>query len=210
MHFNPDVYSSNLYSLLGHTFCQSIQQAAPKRQAEFLAGRHAARKSLAQLGLSQRQILVGKNRAPIWPCQVIGSISHTDRIAACAAIHAADRLYLGLDLENWLTTTVATDICNNIVSPAEHKRLQATGFSIEQALTITFSAKESLFKALYPFVGDYFGFEAAEILHLDPKTGKIEMVLCQTLSADCRSGQIIYGYFQRKGWGVQTLVYGSL
>jgi len=54
----------------------SIAPMAPARLAEFSQGRWHARTALAQLGVVNVSIPVGRDRAPIWPTGFVGSISH--------------------------------------------------------------------------------------------------------------------------------------
>jgi enterobactin synthetase component D len=46
----------------------------------------------------------------------------------------------------------------------------ALGLPFALALTLAFSAKESLFKALFPKVNTYMGFEWARVTELSEKT----------------------------------------
>ena len=48
--------------------------------------------------------------------------------------------------------------------------LTRSGYPFAQALTLAFSAKESLFKALFPQVKIYMGFDCARVAALDDKT----------------------------------------
>ena len=54
----------------------AIARAIPKRQAEFAAGRRAARAALTTLGHPAQAIPVGDRRAPIWPQGTVGAITH--------------------------------------------------------------------------------------------------------------------------------------
>ena len=55
---------------------EPLRAAAPKRQREFLAGRHCAAHALRTAGLPETVGL--QDRAPIWPKGAVGSISHSD------------------------------------------------------------------------------------------------------------------------------------
>ena len=74
------------------------QNVAPKRKREFRAGRAAARAALEACGLSPQPILRDKARRPIWPPGFVGSISHTDHLAAAIAGDQSAFAGLGLDI----------------------------------------------------------------------------------------------------------------
>ncbi|WGL15716.1 4'-phosphopantetheinyl transferase superfamily protein [Microbulbifer bruguierae] len=162
-------YQPVLYSELGIVMPESIARAVPKRQAEFLAGRYAAAMALQHLapvvdrGL---QVGIGEKRNPLWPNGVVGSISHVGTVAVCAVSHGTDKDYLGIDVEVLMSARVCREIAAIVANRQERELLKAHGLSDRVALTLIFSAKESLFKALYPSVKDYFGFEVAEACEL--------------------------------------------
>ena len=65
-------------------------------------------------------------------------------------------------------------------------RLHSSGegrISIQNALTLIFSAKESLFKALYPSVGYYFDFKDAEITEVNYTQTFLKFRLLKSLGA---------------------------
>lgn len=149
-----------------------IAAARPRRRAEYAAGRIAARAALRRLTGQAALIGMGPDRLPLWPKGTIGSISHNRRnavaLVACAQrYHAA-----GIDIETVMDAPVARDVIPVIGPVAEKDPL---------SLTLAFSAKESLFKALYPHVG-YFGFQAARF------DAPCSLVLTRDLSPDWPAG----------------------
>lgn len=123
-------------------------QGLPKRLAEFRAGRAAAREALAALGLPDRAIPAGADRAPIWPMGVHGAISHSDRL--CLAVVGWQRR-IGLDLEP--ATPLEADLRGTILIGAE------MGAS-DLGAKLIFSAKEAVYKAQYPLTRQIIGFES--------------------------------------------------
>lgn len=139
-----------------------------KRQAEYLAGRLCAREALLQLR-GQREV-PGRDEdgVPIWPSGVVGSITHGAGQAAALVARSSDWQGLGLDLEKSLSAERAAKLAGEILTPAELQR--AAGLSAQafaRRVTLTFSLKESLFKALYPLVLTRFYFHDAELLAAD-------------------------------------------
>ncbi|KQS61262.1 hypothetical protein ASG39_17035 [Rhizobium sp. Leaf371] len=140
-----------------------MRNAAPKRRAEFFAGRACARHALGQLGLRPVAIPSDADRAPVWPDGIVGSLSHSQTLAGVALASKADGFRsIGLDIEEAtpLDESYAEEIC--IASerdwlarmPAERRGL---------LLKVIFSAKECAYKCQYPLTRTFLGFEAFRI-----------------------------------------------
>lgn len=187
-HFDPS-------QLLGDDFRRSaiepppsIQRSVAKRQAEFLAGRICARAALQQLEGSSSVPAIGEDRAPVWPAHICGSITHSTGRAAAIVANKQHWRGLGMDLENLLNAERAERLAGEILTPAELQRM-AAGSRDQLALwvTLTFSVKESLFKALYPIVQKRFYFEHAEMLEWTEQ-GHVRLRLLTDLSNEWRNG----------------------
>ena len=166
----------------------SIQRSVAKRQAEFLAGRVCARAALLALDGLDFTPAIGEDRAPVWPAHISGSITHSSGRAAAIVARKRDWRGLGMDLENLLEPARAERLAGEILTPAELQRM-AAGPQDQVALqvTLTFSVKESLFKALYPIVRQRFYFEHAEVLEWDER-GEVRLRLLTDLSSEWRNG----------------------
>lgn len=133
----------------------AVTRAISKRRTEFAAGRRAARMALTAADLPEVAIPQGRNRAPVWPTGVVGSISHDQRLAVAVVARSQSMSRLGIDIAD--------------ASPfPKHLRDEILRTSAERALggidaRLSFSAKEAVFKAFYPEVQRYFGFGAVEI-----------------------------------------------
>jgi enterobactin synthetase component D len=173
----------------------SIQRSVAKRQAEFLAGRICARAALQQLEGSSVTPAIGEDRAPVWPAHICGSITHSTGRAAAIVANKQHWRGLGMDLENLLDSDRAERLAGEILTPAELQRMAAG--SREQLglwVTLTFSVKESLFKALYPIVQKRFYFEHAEVLEWTEQ-GQVRLRLLTDLSAEWRHGTELEAQF---------------
>lgn len=159
MHLGPDVRVAfetvSDASELFDTEKTAVARAIPKRQAEFAAGRRAARAALAQLDQAAVAIPAGADRAPLWPNGLVGSITHDQGFALAVVAHARSVRAVGVDL------TQAQDLPgttrNAILKSAQEQKLHGL-----EARAV-FSAKECIFKALYPDVKAFFGFDAASV-----------------------------------------------
>jgi len=151
----------------------AIAAARPSRRAEYVAGRMAAQVALRRLTGQATAVGIGPDRLPVWPEGTIGSISHNQQnavaIAACARRYHA----VGVDIEAQMDAVTACEVLP-VIGPV--------GAEDPLNLTLAFSAKESLFKALYRHVG-FFGFEDARF---DPPCS---LVLMRDLSPDWPAGR---------------------
>lgn len=145
---------------------QELQKSVPKRQSEFVAGRFCAKTAAVFLLPEMADIFnlpIGKNREPVWPEPLSGSISHNDRTALSIVCLKQDNVTFGIDIEDLLTIETSKEIGNYVHSQTEHELLCLSGMSSNLATSIIYSAKESIFKCLYPSVEIFFGFEYANL-----------------------------------------------
>lgn len=188
-------YQDALFSAAAIPFPEHLTPAVPKRRAEFLAGRHLACQVLAALGHDGVIVARGDDRAPIWPPGVAGALSHNSDTALCAVHHEPGLGGVGLDVETLLAPERAEALWEGIVGGAEYAWLCEQPMAFNALLTLVFSAKESLFKALYPQVRRYFDFHAARLVALDCAGQRFELELLETLTAHCRAGRRFTGHF---------------
>ena len=145
-----------------------LSNAGRKRKAEHLAGRIAAAHALG--AINERAIPgIGPSGEPLWPEGVSGSITHSGTQAMAVAVRHQDAL-VGIDCEAILPDREAREIQDGIVDAQEAMYLTHSGYPFALALTLAFSAKESLFKALFPKANTYMGFEWARVTELTEKT----------------------------------------
>ena len=112
-----------------------------------------------------------EDRSPIWPQGFIGSISHSKNLVAVAL--SQNCKYLGIDLEN--LGRMKIDVFNKISVDEDIKIVN--GLTDEQLMTLIFSAKEALFKALYPEVKKFFGFDYAYVKNVFVDKNSFEICL---------------------------------
>jgi enterobactin synthetase component D len=205
-HFDPALLTEGDFARCRITPPASIQRSVAKRQTEFLAGRLCARTALQHLDERDYVPQIGEDRAPVWPDAVCGSITHSSGWAAAIVARSEHWRGLGLDTENLLSPQRATRLAGEILTPGEMQQLAA--IPTEQTallVTLTFSIKEALFKALYPIVGKRFYFEDAQLLewHAD---GRARLRLLTDLSSEWHNGKELPGQFSLQGDHVLSLV----
>ncbi|MBG0841015.1 4'-phosphopantetheinyl transferase family protein [Ectopseudomonas toyotomiensis] len=165
-----------------------------KRQAEYLAGRLCAREALRRVTGHPGVPAVGADRAPQWPLGVVGSITHGDNWAAALVALREQWRALGLDVERLLPAERAQRLQGEILTPAEVQRLQNLDDETRAArISLTFSLKESLFKALYPLTLTRFYFHDAELLEMDHDSARLRLLI--DLHPDWRTGTELDGQF---------------
>jgi enterobactin synthetase component D len=160
----------------------SINQSVLKRRAEFFAGRLAAKIAFCELNrvpLSSLFCLsIGKFREPLWTKGMRGSISHTDRKAMCLLALTKKKAFVGIDVENLMDKSTASEVGMIIQSNSEIEILLAQELPFEVATTLLFSAKESLFKAIFPFVGRYLNFTQSHLVSINSSSRHLTLELC--------------------------------
>lgn len=133
----------------------AIQGAVPKRRAEFLAGRRAARRVMAALGHGPAALPMAADRSAIWPAGLSGSIAHDAGLAVAVGRRGAP---LGIDVEPDLP--LEEELWRTICSQVELATLKGeTGRLVRRV----FCAKEAVFKAQPADRRALFGFDAVEV-----------------------------------------------
>jgi enterobactin synthetase component D len=184
----------------------TIQRSVAKRQTEYLAGRLCAREAMRRLDGRVQVPIIGEDRAPVWPADICGSITHSTSWAAAIVASKQQWRGLGMDMENLLPVERATRLAGEILTPEELKRLSAQPEErIAQCVTLTFSLKESLFKALYPLVLTRFYFQDAELLEWSDD-GHARLRLKIDLSAEWHNGKELDAQFSVQHGQVLSLI----
>lgn len=205
-HFDPAALTPDAFMQAGIGTPLSIQRAAAKRQAEFLAGRLCARAALNSHARQLAQPDQDAEGTPLWPSGMCGSITHSQGMAAAVVASQKHWLSLGLDAEAPMSATRARRLARQILTPGELQRLQCQP-ETEHAwlISLTFSSKESLFKALYPLVGQRFYFQDAELLDCR-SDGQLQLRLLRDLAAQWPSGSLLTGQHATSGKHLLSLV----
>jgi len=175
--FKPKTFTETDLLWLPHR--HKVSHAGTKRKAEHLAGRIAAFSALREIGLTHIPD-IGDNRQPLWPAGWHGSISH----CGSTAIAVVSQKPVGIDIEEIFSESVCDEVAAEITIPAERETLTASGLPFPLALTLAFSAKESLFKAFSTIATPLPGFHSAEIVATDAQhlTLEVKKTFSQELS----------------------------
>ena len=145
---------------------EDIASAAPNRQKEFAAGRLLARALSEQLGLPPAPLRRGEDRAPLWPDDRAGSLSHCDTLCAAAVGKRSAVQSVGVDVET--IGRVEEKLWPTLFTEKEAGYFSSLApDTVALETTLFFSAKESFYKCQYPLTREWVGFQDVEIRRTD-------------------------------------------
>ncbi len=174
-----------------------IVDAVPKRRREFATARALAREGLARFfGMHDFNLLNDKNRAPIWPQGIAGSLSHSSTRAWVALVDATYGT-IGIDGEN--RDKLERSLWHLTMHDEEIAYLETLRTSTQKrrALVI-YSAKEALYKAQFPWTQKFVDFKAVQI-RLD-EDGSLQCILQRDIAP------LQSGFVARGRWSDETEV----
>jgi len=147
-----------------------MRRAVEKRRREFAAGRACARKALEHFGIYDHPLLVGPDRAPVWPANIVGSITHCKGFVGAAVAREGVIRGIGVDAERAHPLDRAS--VSLICSPQEREWIRVTAPpDYTDWPKLMFSAKEAAYKCLAPWCKRPLGFRDLEIT-LQPAEGR--------------------------------------
>jgi enterobactin synthetase component D len=168
----------------------SLSKASSKRKTEYLAGRHYAVAALRAAACEDiTPPAMGEDRLPQWPAGWLGSITHSNGEAIAAVSRASETRLLGIDVETLIDPASVDGIAALVALEGELSLFGSCTAS--QALTILFSAKESLYKALYPDTQRFMDFSAARIVAFDASAGSLTLSLTEDWHPAWRTGCLL-------------------
>jgi enterobactin synthetase component D len=173
-----------------------LHRAVPRRKQEFVAGRCCAARAIQQLRPGPSSVHVGRGSAgePLWPAGFTGSITHTANLASATAARLSDVRSIGIDSESLITPARASAIESAVMVPAEYT---VGGSALEAAtrVTLVFSAKEAIFKCLYPLVRRLFFYTDVSIASADVRAGTFVAKVIHELGVGFEEHTILHGRF---------------
>lgn len=139
-----------------------VAAAVPRRKLEFATGRWCAREALKEQGIEGFPVLADANRAPLWPRDIVGSITHTDGF--CAAAIGRRDAFAGIGIDAEIDGRVGRPLWFDLFTIEEIDRLERWPEPQRASMaTVLFSAKESFYKAQYSFTNAWLDFTSAAV-----------------------------------------------
>ncbi len=161
--YDIDAISPAEMALISH-------RAVASRRRHFVLGRIAAKRALGELGAPADSILRGAHREPLWPVGIVGSITHACDHAVAAVARSESCGGIGLDLEH--RSRFFEELIDQVAYGQERVWIDRQREADRPARSLeVFSAKESIYKAFFPRIRRYFGFEAARLTPVDEPRG---------------------------------------
>jgi 4'-phosphopantetheinyl transferase EntD len=185
-----ELYEGQLNKLSLYRF-ENLHKLSKKRRLEFFSGRWCAAQCLQERNSPSLNVKVSSDRAPIWPNAYIGSISHSNLTAVSLVGSILDYSAIGIDLQQKSEYSVAEDLKAIIFHSNELEKFwdnKRHTFSTEN-FDIIFSAKETLFKALYPKYRHFFDHHCAEVIYINKIKGELKIQLTAGLGNIWKQGQ---------------------
>lgn len=131
---------------------------------------------------------------PVWPDSLKGSVTHKAGHVGIVSTLKPDIVGLGIDLE--ATTKMHKGLYSKICDGDEIELLKnVKSFDLNDCMTAVFSAKEALYKAVYPIGKKFFYFNHAKVTHFD--IDYIEIMLEIDASAVTPSGYKLKVHYQK-------------
>ncbi len=153
-----------------------VEKAVGSRVNEFLGGRICAHKAASSLGVELNELLAGEKREPLWPSELVGSITHTKKMALALVDLKSSSRSIGLDAEEIIGDEKIETIEKMVATKKDLAFIRLFGDK-HLAYTVLFSAKEALYKLLFPLCQEFFGFQEAELKALDLESGEFILKL---------------------------------
>lgn len=193
VNYASQYYSDNLFATIRQKIPEKVLTAVSKRRSEHFAGRYCCSVLLKQY--SDYSNTVGShNGIPVWPEGWTGSISHTDKYAIAVASKENADLCLGIDIEQHIPELLL-QTADLFTTTNEQKYLMSLSIPYSLALLIVFSAKESLFKALYPELNGFIDFDMSYISNINSVCKTFTMTLSHHISERLFVGRVFHGQY---------------
>ncbi len=140
------------------------EAVSDKRRQDFRLGRAAARKALEMIGFPVvTPVLRGPHREPVWPIGVVGSIAHGSGYGIAAAAWQQDVPAIGIDIQK-IEERYTDELIARFADPDEFEWVRSDPSKRTERAVKLFSAKEAVFKALYPLGKVWFAFDVAHLI----------------------------------------------
>lgn len=207
---NPKFYSDGLFEQYNIQCPIQLQTASNKRKAEYFGGRYCCAQIFQLCGVDL-QVAKAPHGAPIWPSHYDGSISHShNRAVAIMGIDRAAQT-MGVDIEYYNAKNTALIVAKVLNEDEKIFLAQCNFLEFDLLCAIVFSAKESLFKALYPQLGFDFYFDAASIVRLygSSSQGHFIFKINRMLSSSLNTQSYLRGEYEFDGEYVLTMIFSN-
>lgn len=212
--YDAEHCSLNLFEQFDINIPDRLFEASAKRRSDYLAGRLAAKNAMSEClkattGMTTPgQVMNEDSRMPVFPKGFVGSISHTGNLAVAAVTSCETIRSIGIDMEPLICEENYAVVKCQILTEAESSLLPHFPLTKNEALTVIFSAKESLYKLLYPMVKRFFDFSVAQVTTIENRNGwsRFSIQLVDSLNPYFTQGDIFQGWYKKYQGCILTLL----
>ncbi|GEM_PF-2478183 len=184
----------------------NLKSTSNKRKNEFIAGRLCVKQAFINMGVHPKPIPVTADGAPLWPEEIVGSISHTNNFAFSALARKKEISGLGIDTEAWIDKKRIKNVVEFVATKKETNWLKRQTLSKKIKLfTLLFSAKESVYKYFYSLTKTSIDFEDLEITIEENPANQFRFKLLKNLSVEFSKGYEGTGWYEHDLHRVYTL-----
>lgn len=156
-------------------------QLSPVRRSEFIAGRYCARQATGQIDRYLGPLLWDNDGVPLWPADLVGSISHKSQLCAAVISQSESIKSIGIDIEK--SELLNQDLWNLYCTRRELDWVTSHS-NPHQFVNLIFSIKESAYKCHFPLDRLKLEFNDMEVSLKPEETGEFSVVIAR----ECRSG----------------------
>mgnify|MGYP003574900217 CR=1 FL=1 len=178
-----------------------LERATNKRKQEYVAGRYCASKAAESLGVKLTKLPSSVTREPLWPEGMVGSISHSKALVVSGVSISRNICSVGIDAEEILRKNIGVE--DYIATDSELKLLKG---DYQRGLTVLFSGKEALYKALFPIVRCFIDFKEVLLTSIDFEKQSFELELRTSTPSLQKSLGTYQGIFQQYDETIISLV----
>lgn len=167
-----------------------LDMVGRKRQAEFLAGR-----ALVCAAFGIPELPRSGSGAPVWPAGRSGAMTHSKGCVAALVGPVSRRM--GLDLESLLPEPSVGALMARALTPGERRSVLAMAAPRQaRCVTLIFSAKETVYKALSGEARGTLDFQAVRLIGCSGgPQGRWSMQLTRRVAPDLPEGACLTGWF---------------
>jgi enterobactin synthetase component D len=202
----PAEFDDSLYVQNRIDLPDRVAHSVMRRRKEFYFGRLCAREAVRQIMPDFiGQIEIGEGGRPLFPAGIAGSITH-DANRAAAICQPAEYGRLGLDMEPVMTSESAAELWQQIAMPNELALASWRNATEALRLTLIFSAKEALFKAIYADILHIADFHTSAVVEVEMPAGRMVLRLEEDLGGPWCRGRKVAASFLVDADRVLTLV----
>lgn len=149
-----------------------VANAVEKRKREFSAARVLARENLQALGFEPRALVPREDRSPVWPLEIVGSISHSLEHCVVLCARRNDWKSLGVDIEE--RRLFSPGMAKMVLTPEELAVVgELESIGAQEQCVLRFCIKEAFYKFQSPLTGIFLDFQDVTLTPVDAQRWSI-------------------------------------